>query len=75
MNISIHEQIINRLKKKKKKTTTDGIIYDLLASGTHSGDRGITLRQLNRPPLHYSCRSTNKYVVHVERLINDFSKN
>lgn len=45
---------------------TDGIICDLLASGTHSGDRGITGRQSYRPPPNYSCRSTNKYVAHVE---------
>lgn len=43
------------------------MICGLLASGTHSGDWGITGRQ-SCPPPHLSCRSTNKYVAHVDRL-------
>jgi len=41
------------------------IICGLLASGTHSRDWGITGRQFCPPP-HLSCRSTNKYVAHVD---------
>lgn len=54
------------------KKDTYGVICDLLASGTYSGDRGITRRQSYRPPPIYSCRSTNKYVAHVEQQQKNF---
>lgn len=60
-----NKKVTNTTERVEIKT--DGMICGLLASGTHSGDWGITGRQ-SCPPPHLSCRSTNKYVVHVDRL-------
>lgn len=57
---------LTRRKEFERKNLTDGMIYDLLASA-HARDWGITERQ-SCPPPHFSCRSTNKYVTHVDRL-------
>lgn len=54
---------VNVLGANKK---IDVLIYDLLASGIHSRDWGITGRQ-SCPPLLFSCWSTNKYVDYVDR--------
>lgn len=45
------------------------MIYDLLASGTYSWDWGITERQ-SCPSPYFSCRSTNKYVAHLDSSVS-----
>lgn len=59
-------EIRNNVNVIGAKNKTDVLIYDLLASGIHSRDWGITGWQ-SCPPLLFSCWSTNKYVAYVDR--------